>query len=91
MQYRILIIGPIEALESTSLSKFGRESVDSIQIQDEDTMIALKQMSECNLIVTLKFWEYDYSASKLAKIARIAEIPVVHEINFASYVLTKND
>lgn len=91
MQYNILIIGPTVAIEGTSPAKFGGELVVSVELQNEELKECLGQMGESNLIVTLKDWENDEVASRLAQIARIAQIPVVHEIKFASYVQSKND
>lgn len=91
MNYRILIIGSEKAITETTLSKFGFENVDSIEIRHENMQDCLIQMGETNLIVTLKDWETDPESTKLAQIARIAEIPVVHEINFASYVQSKDN
>lgn len=91
MRYNILIIGPADTLEITSVGKFGGELVDSVELQNPELKECLGQMGAANLIITLKNWEKDEIASGLAQIARIAQIPVVHEIKFASYVQPKND
>lgn len=91
MRYKILIIGPSSAIENTSATSFLADSVDSVELQNPELRKSLSQMSKANLIITLKDWENDEIASGLAQIARIAKIPVVHEINFASYVQPKND
>jgi hypothetical protein len=91
MHYRILIIGPSAKLDRTSVSKFVSESVDSIELQNPCLRGCLSQLVKCNLIITLKDWETDEIASGLAQIARIAQITIVHEINFDSYVQPKNN
>lgn len=91
MNYRVLIVGPEETVFNTSIANFDNENIDSIERIEGTIQRCLVKIAKCNLLVTLVGWEDDTKSQDLVQIARIAKIPVVHEINFKTYVQPKND
>lgn len=89
--FKILLVGSEEQHNAVKLSDYTTQNTQSIHRSTKSLTEVVKNLSGCNLIVTLSDWESDEKSTKIIQIARIIGITVIHHSRFKDYVQANNN
>lgn len=84
----IILVGD---LENRNLSDFTTKHSNSVEILESDIKKMVKQLADCDLVVTLPNWDEQKINFTAIEIARKIDIQVIHYSRFQNYVQTIND
>lgn len=92
MQYfKIMLVGSDEQLKDVKISKYTTNNTLAIHRTTKELKTIVKNLTTCNLVVTMDTNDWDEKLLRIIQIARLLDIQVIHHSRFNDYVQTVNN
>jgi hypothetical protein len=86
----VFLIASEKEQQNVDISRFTFPNCVSVELNENKILsFDTRRMTKSDLVVTIGDWHLQKNCAKLVEIARILDIPVIHETSFDKYVSEK--